>query len=49
MEITVRDAITVVHGMLFGGLLLLCFSGAAVSLKQLVAPHYPRGWHRIER
>jgi len=35
MEITVRDAITVVHGMLFGGLLLLCFSGAAVSLRQL--------------
>jgi hypothetical protein len=32
VEITVRDAITVVHGMLFGGLLLLCFSGAAVWL-----------------
>jgi hypothetical protein len=35
MEITMHDAITVVHGMLFGGLLLFCFSGAAVSLRQL--------------
>lgn len=33
MEITVRDAITVVHGMFFGGVLLLAFTGAAVALR----------------
>ena len=32
MEITLRDAITVVHGMGFGGLLLLAFSGAGIVL-----------------
>lgn len=32
MEITVRDAVTVVHGMLFGALLLLAFSGAVMLL-----------------
>lgn len=35
MEITFRDAMTVLHGMLFGGALLLAFSGAASSLRQL--------------
>jgi hypothetical protein len=30
MEITLRDAVTVIHGMGFGALLLLAFSGAAV-------------------
>jgi len=32
MEITVRDAVTVVHGMFFGAALLLAFTGAAVAL-----------------
>lgn len=32
MEITLRDAVTVVHGMGFGGLLLLAFSGAGIAL-----------------
>jgi hypothetical protein len=32
VEITVRDAITVVHGMFFGALLLLSFTGGAVGL-----------------
>lgn len=32
MEITVRDALTVLHGMFFGALLLLTFTGAAVGL-----------------
>jgi hypothetical protein len=41
MEITVRDALTVVHGMLFGGLLLFCFSGAAVSLRQFSGTSSP--------
>jgi hypothetical protein len=31
MEITLRDAVTVIHGMGFGALLLLAFSGAAVA------------------
>jgi hypothetical protein len=32
MEITFREAITIVHGMFFGALLLLTFTGAAVGL-----------------
>ena len=32
MEITLKDAITVVHGMFFGALLLLAFTGAATAL-----------------
>jgi hypothetical protein len=32
MEITLRDAVTVLHGMGFGGLLLLTFSGAGIVL-----------------
>lgn len=32
MEITVRDAVTVMHGMFFGALLLLSFSGAAAGI-----------------
>lgn len=32
MEISLRDAITVVHGMFFGTVLLLAFTGAAVGL-----------------
>jgi hypothetical protein len=32
MEITLRDAVTVMHGMGFGGLLLLAFSGAGMVL-----------------
>ncbi|MGH8217849.1 MAG: hypothetical protein ACREUT_04700 [Steroidobacteraceae bacterium] len=32
MEITVRDAITVVHGMFFGALLLLMFTGGFAGL-----------------
>jgi hypothetical protein len=32
MEITLRDAVTVLHGMFFGALLLLAFAGAAMAL-----------------
>ncbi len=32
MEITLRDAMTVVHGMLFGALLLLALTGCAVAV-----------------
>ena len=32
MEITVRDAVAVVHGMVFGAALLLAFTGAAVAV-----------------
>lgn len=35
MEITFRDAVTVMHGMGFGALLLLFFSGAGVALYAL--------------
>jgi hypothetical protein len=38
MEITLRDAVTVVHGMFFGALLLLAFSGAAIGLYAVSAP-----------
>jgi hypothetical protein len=38
MEITFRDAVTVVHGTLFGALLMLAFTGAAVGLYAISAP-----------
>jgi len=38
MEITVRDAVTVVHGMFFGALLLLAVSAAAMGLYATSAP-----------
>ncbi|HEV2700162.1 MAG TPA: hypothetical protein VGV09_00920 [Steroidobacteraceae bacterium] len=41
MEITVRDALTVVHGMFFGALLLLAFTGAAVGLYATSASSQP--------
>ena len=37
MEITFRDAVTAIHGMLFGALLLLAFTGAAVGLYAISA------------
>jgi hypothetical protein len=37
MEITFRDAVTVMHGMAFGGLLLLTFSGAGIALYAISA------------
>jgi len=42
MEITFRDAVTVMHGMAFGGLLLLTFSGAGIALYAISAG----GWTR---
>lgn len=41
MEITLRDAMTVVHGMFFGAALLLAFSGAAVGLYAMSASSSP--------
>jgi hypothetical protein len=41
MEITYRDAITVLHGMGFGAVLLLGFSGAAMALYALAASSSP--------
>jgi hypothetical protein len=42
MEITVRDAVTVVHGMFFGALLLLTLTGAATAVYATSAP--PGHW-----
>ena len=38
MEITTRDLLTVLHGMGFGALFMLAFSGALVELYRLSAP-----------
>jgi hypothetical protein len=38
MEITVRDAVTVLHGMFLGALLLLAFTGAAAGLYATASP-----------
>ncbi len=38
MEISFRDAVTVAHGMVFGALLLLAFTGAGVGLYAISAP-----------
>jgi hypothetical protein len=47
MEISVRDAVTVLHGMGFGALLLLAFSGAIVGLySSSIAGH---AWNERER
>jgi hypothetical protein len=47
MEISVRDAITVLHGMGFGAVLLLAFSGAFVALySSSMAGH---AWNERER
>jgi len=47
MEITVRDAVTMLHGMGFGALLLLGFSGAVAGLYSTsVAGHH---WSARER
>jgi hypothetical protein len=40
MEITFRDAVTVMHGMAFGGLLLLSFSGAGIALYAISAGNW---------
>jgi len=49
MEITVRDAITVVHGMGFGALLLLLFSGSAVAVHSLSYSAGPDGQSANDR
>jgi hypothetical protein len=47
MEISFRDAVTVLHGMGFGALLLLAFSGAFVGLySSSVAGH---AWNQRDR
>ena len=38
MEITVRDLLTVMHGMGFGALFMLAFSGALAELYRMSAP-----------
>jgi len=38
MEITIRDLITVLHGMGFGALFMLAFSGALAELYRMSAP-----------
>ena len=47
MEITLRDAVTVLHGMGFGGLLLLAFSGAGMALYAVGASS--GGWTPSDR
>jgi hypothetical protein len=37
MEITFREALTIVHGMFFGALLLLSFAGSAIGLYAISA------------
>jgi hypothetical protein len=41
MEITTRDLMTVLHGMGFGALFMLAFSGALVELYRISAPGVP--------
>src|SRR3974390_2501422 len=41
MEISTHDLVTVLHGMGFGALFMLAFSGAAVELYRLSAPGAP--------
>jgi hypothetical protein len=41
MEITTHDLLTVVHGMGFGALFMLAFSGALVELYRISAPGTP--------
>jgi hypothetical protein len=41
MEITVRDLLTVLHGMGFGALFMLAFSGAIAELYRMSAPGTP--------
>ena len=41
MEITTHDFFTVLHGMGFGALFMLVFSGALVELYRLSAPGEP--------
>lgn len=41
MEITTRDLFTVLHGMGFGALFMLAFSGAMVELYRISAPGAP--------
>ncbi len=41
MEITLRDLLTVLHGMGFGALFMLAFSGALAELYRISAPGAP--------
>ena len=41
MEITTRDLLTVLHGMGFGALFMLAFSGALAELYRISAPGAP--------
>jgi len=41
MEISVRDLLTVFHGMGFGALFMLAFSGALAELYRMSAPNAP--------
>ncbi|TIX79748.1 MAG: hypothetical protein E5V21_13765, partial [Mesorhizobium sp.] len=41
MEITTHDLMTVLHGMGFGALFMLAFSGALVELYRISAPGAP--------
>jgi hypothetical protein len=41
MEITTHDLLTVIHGMGFGALFMLAFSGALVELYRISAPGAP--------
>jgi hypothetical protein len=47
MEISFRDIITVLHGMGFGALFMLAFSGAigVIYATAVVGPHWPRSSH----
>jgi hypothetical protein len=41
MEITLRDLVTVFHGMGFGALFMLAFSGAIAEMYRMSAPYAP--------
>lgn len=49
MEISVRDLWTVVHGMGFGALFMLAFTGAIVGLARMGAPGSPAILNRKDR
>ena len=49
MEISLRDLLTVLHGMGFGALFMLAFSGAIAELYRMSSPGAPRIPSRRER
>ncbi|MBI5470317.1 hypothetical protein HY968_03320 [Candidatus Kaiserbacteria bacterium] len=49
MEITLRDLVTALHGMGFGALFMLAFSGAIAEMYRMAAPGAPEPGARSRR